>query len=808
MKIKKVECEQFAGVRDREIVFDDGLNIIVGENESGKSTMADLIYRLLFQRVKLDGRTDAEFMDLYFPKKVSGPEGDCIDGALRFETVSGSYRIVKEWERGAGNCKLTTPDGTVIRSADEIGKILQDELGYGEGVWGEVVFASQKRQQKMVECILQDLQAKKKSAEPGTIRKDLAAVITQAVMETGGVSLDRLETKLKEKLADYQSHWDFSADLPEGGVKRGIRNEWKKEVGQILQAYYARERLTQAQNDAEAAEKKVESCKAKIMEVSGEKKAAEGKRENFRQYKSVLEQRRLLQGQINTLRVNLSEQESALKNWPEIEKAIKASLELRQKQEYARIRELFLKAEKIQSDCAAKENQLQAMSPIDPEEIKTVQNLLRRQTRLEGQITGLNLVAKIRRLGDVPVEIRSAANGLPLAAQGGELAITEAVEISVPGIMEMQLMPRGINLDAVKGELEEIGIQISDIFKKYRVESLEELQEKSGEYDRLGAEVSDLKQRLALQLGSLTWEELQEQNAQMQDAHMPADIPTAAEVNLQIESLCKNVSIDRFIGEKEGLKRQYEEKYVSIDRLSDAIVKLRQQIRENEDKLDTVREVPEEYRTIEDPDRYDSRLCEKIEELEEELAALRDDLGAAERKLGEKSAEEYSEELEKAKADFEEKKAVCAHWEHIYQVFLQVKEEAKGNPMRDIEEKFREYLSLISDGGVSLASPIDDQMTVKLASGNHALTYEILSNGTKDTISLAFRLAVLEHLFPNGGGLAVFDDPFTDMDPKRVEQSCRLIQKYAENNQVIFITCDTKYQQMLSGHVISVCKEP
>lgn len=146
-------------------------------------------------------------------------------------------------------------------------------------------------------------------------------------------------------------------------------------------------------------------------------------------------------------------------------------------------------------------------------------------------------------------------------------------------------------------------------------------------------------------------------------------------------------------------------------------------------------------------------------------------------------------------------KAELRHWLHIYDVFCNLKEQVGGNPVEDIELKFREYMDIITQGRLKLDA-MDDKLNVRLASGQYALSYDILSEGTKDTISLAFRLAMLEHLYPKGNGLAIFDDPFTDMDNDRAIKACKLIQKFAENNQVIFITCNSKYKDYLDGNVI------
>jgi hypothetical protein len=366
--------------------------------------------------------------------------------------------------------------------------------------------------------------------------------------------------------------------------------------------------------------------------------------------------------------------------------------------------------------------------------------------------------------------------------------------------MEMSLIPQGVDLDRVKSAIREAEDGIKVFHEKYNVSSLEELQKQADIYRDKKQKVDSLELELKKIIGDKGWEELAAENK-----NVPDTIESVQEIELKINRLCGSASIDKFIGGNEALLSGYVSKYVSMEELQKSVKNLEEEKENSEKQLDSLDNVPEKFADIKNPEAYAAQLQDEIDDCETNLDKHNDLLREAERKLGEKSAEEYLEELQQKEAELEARKTEYVHWKNIYDVFLRLKEKTAGNPIEDIEEKFREYLELISEGGLKLNS-IDEQLSVKLASGNHELTYDILSDGTKDTIGLAFRLAMLEHLYPEGDGLAVFDDPFTDMDSRRVEEACKLVQKFAENNQVIFITCDEKYQKFLQGNVIQLMK--
>ena len=797
MKINRIACDQFAGLTDRDMRFSDGLNLVIGDNETGKSTMIDLIYQLFFRGSKLNRRSDAEFIRRYFPRKVSGVEGDVVDGTITYETEEGTFRLKKEWDGGEGSCRLTLPDGTSIKDPERIGQVLKGQLEYREGVYGEIVFASRKRRQLAVRSIMEKLG--RKSSDLSEAREDLTSVLARASLETGGVSIDLIGKKIREKLDLLGGRWDAEADAPEGGRKRAsYKDRWTKGTGALAEAYYAADEIRTRQLEEEQAERAVDRESGRIRELKDQRKAADEQKKTFLRYSGTIGQIRLLEREIEAADRQAAEYEQTLKRWPKVTRNLEYARSLKAEFTQTLAMERYSEVKKAREAWLAEKEELSKLHKVDAADVRQADLLTRRIEREEGRLRGMNLSARIRKLGEADVKIIRSASGREILTEDGQLDITEAVRILIPGVAEVDLMPKGTDAEEVTKTAAKLRGERKEIYDRYGVGSPEELHDLAAAYDGASSLLERLKMRYDSALGKDAWEDLESAALKV-----PEGTRSLTEVRSSILELCGSASLDTFIGSCQAALDEYIRKYESPDRL----LSLARENLNNRDKcrqkIKAAGDVPDMLRDIADPESYGRQLQDRIDGIDSRIDTCEASLREAERALGEKSSEEYSEELSAQERELGELKEEYRRWLHIQAVFEEMKSETGGRCGDDIADSFRRYLGLITRGTLQLTG-MDGQLSASLSSGQHALSYDTLSDGTRDTVSLAFRLAMLEHIFPEGDGIAVFDDPFTDMDPGRVKEACALIEEFAKKNQVIFVTCDGKYADYLKGHVITL----
>lgn len=94
MFIKEIYIKNFGGISNKHIDLENGLNIIYGENESGKSTIFDFIYAMLFG---LDiQRGKASKNDMY-RKYEPWDNPAFFAGIIRFETGGKTFRLERNF---------------------------------------------------------------------------------------------------------------------------------------------------------------------------------------------------------------------------------------------------------------------------------------------------------------------------------------------------------------------------------------------------------------------------------------------------------------------------------------------------------------------------------------------------------------------------------------------------------------------------------------------------------------------------------------------------------------------------------------
>ena len=788
MKITNVSCMQFAGVRGRHVSFTDGINVIYGKNESGKSTLVNLICRTLFQKAKLDRRSDREFFELYFPSgRKGGIAGDFVDGTVTFETEKGIYTLSKEW--GADpRCTLSTPDG-IIRDQGKIEEILKEVLLYGEGVYSELLFTSQRNSDVSLQTILD-------AARKTEAKQEIADAVSQAFAESDGISVDAIEQAVKAKIDEIAGkHWDFEREMP---VRKAGR--WASGLGEILKAYYELEDARKALDEISDLERKADQAASAYTDADADARIAEEAYHRFHTFASRLSVQSERKKTIQRIDRELEKITQVLLRWPRLDEALEKARLLQGEMADRKVLDTWKLVQDLQAEVSDEDREVCGQPKPEAAEFATVKKAQGEIAALENSLCGMNLMATVELLGGRTIRVTSLRTDEAVDISQGLAKLKEAVKIEIPDVMVMQLSPADVDVDCITEEIGKKRQIIREIFAKYRVETLEALEAYAQSIETARAKIESVNSRIANVLDGGSAEALEERCGRLPSVHR-----TREAIERDALAVCGGVDIATFITRARTVIDGYAAEYGSINDLKARAFDLDMERRQAQEAVAGVENIPVEYQGITDPETHLRELHESWK-LKQSLreAALTEKTSAASKLDAYQQAhpEACRETVEQAERRLEQIRSLLNHWRHIEAVFQAQKEKLHNNPMQDIADRFAHYLGVISGGKVSSEFPDPDKLNMHIYSDERLLDYGKLSEGTKETVALAFRLAVLDHLFPNGGGVIVLDDPFTDMDGERTAQSCALIKECAKRHQVIFLTCREDCLDALEGNRI------
>lgn len=790
MKITNVSCSQFAGIKERDVSFDDGINVVFGKNESGKSTLVELISRTLFQNVRLDKRKDKAFISDYFPseRRDGSEKGDYIDGKLTFSSSKGRFMLSKEWGSDS-RCVLTVPSGDKIRDQKKIDSILQEELLYGEGVYSEILMSSRSAAEAALKTIL----------DPSVntdAKKEIVDAASKAFLETGGVSIDEIGEAIDQKIAVIEGkHWDRLRSVP---AKKQGGGDWAVGLGEIHKAYYAMIKAKSELDEINELQNRADKAAALLKAANESTKEAEEQLERFNEFFEALNLRSRDKKELARVSADLKRATDALSDWPEkndlLDKAHALYKEMQDRElldKYESVKTLADKIDELKSRVGGRS------CPTDTE-IRQVRTAQRKAAELENKLCGMNISAAVKLFGDNEIIVRSVRTGELVDISNGKAELTEAVTIAVPGVMEMQLSPADVDVDMINKKTAEQKEIIENVFTKHSVKTSEELEELAKELKELGNEIGRTEERLVFRLGDDLLDDLASKAGAVSGRIRPKQ-----DIAADIRAVCGGRELSRFIAEAETITKRYTDEYGSIIELKGNCFELYKRKDELESSLQNSADIPVEY-VSKDPEAYRKELIGSVEKQRSLKEAAVFEKSAAFARTEGHSLPDTQAKYEAAERVFAEQKTLLDHWVHIKSVYEEKKQSIDNDPLSDIGQSFAKYLAMISDNKVGSELPESGRLDMNIYSSDSLVDYSKLSEGTKETVSLAFRLAVLDHLFPDGGGMIVFDDPFANMDSERTARSCELVNECAKKNQVIFLTCSESYIDLLGGNLIRI----
>ncbi|MDV3429009.1 MAG: AAA family ATPase [Bacillota bacterium] len=803
MFIKKYSCQRFAGLKDKRIDLKQGLNVILGPNEAGKSTIVDGIYSTIFKNVRLDKRKDKDFINRYMPF----PEGDFIDGLVQIEQDGKQYTIEREW--GAEpKVILKTPQGDIVKKEESIRELMGNIFIHGEGTYSSIVFAKQRELKETIRNILTSQETK----------STISNILRRTVMEMDKVPVDKLKDKLENEIDSLSKRWDINNSRPEGG--RGISNPYKTGVGDVLRSYYEKEMIRDYMEKAEKAEAEFEQvCNSlKVLKAGIDSKTAEinelSKPEN-----DILK-RAILTPEIETLKERSKEISEINKIWPvkeyileqkknELKDLNDKKINLTSEKEMAKklldkevILSKITKIEEIENRIKENKDLIAKIPKVTEEDIRELDSLYEKMLFIEAKMNAGLMLGSIKssNLKDIwitkDLEDKKKIEGNLDFKAGGFIKIQSGDRF------ELQIKSGDMDFDGLRYQHSKNRSEFDSLLKKLGVNDKEQAKLNKKEYDKLNNDINVSKAEINAILAGDDFQDLKERQ---QELNAVGEGRSLEEIDKDINALdLKVMDIKVEISSTENTLKDWSSKYGSKEKLLEKLVDIKAEQGGKEKELENLASLPDKFKTVEEYKKSISDLRKRNEENKTEYDNLRDDYFDAEKELPDTSYEELSQQFKEKEKEFENFKNRLEKLIKIKSAFDKTIDDMDKDTFKPLAESFSKYLLIVTLGKYKIEN-IDDSFNLELKNmSDNIMPLDLLSAGTYDSAALALRLSLLEYIIGKNNGFIILDDCLVDLDPERKEKAIELILEYSQENQVIFTTCSPETAKMLGGNIINI----
>lgn len=804
MILQKVRLFPFGGIRERSVEFSPGLNVLLGDNEAGKSTLVSAIFAVLFfsSGQRKNSSEWKDYLALYLPY----PHGDTMQVSLTFNCALGKEHFL---ERAWGELKkdrLMLPDGSEVNNPERIASLLSSHLQYGRGTYENVFMARQMELLQTVE------QLRTNSEATGSI----AETLRNLVLQSGGISLEAMEETLQAEKDELLKLWDLARDTPQKG--RDIDNPYKKGVGKILAAYYEVEGLKRKIRDGSTLETKVESLTEQLKELTREqKKELEPLLESMEKIEGAIQRRAVLEPKLALLQEKEKTMRQLNTRWPQMverEKNLRAGLADKAKRRVAlekelqeakaaieshSRRELFQKVKPLVEAWELKNKELQELPQIKQTDINMLDKMNGRINQLEATLKAMKLQGHMVSARPMQLEIISGVS------EAEQVTVQQEYSFEAEGRVFLQGEEWTLEIRSGQGNVLKIIDEIEKT-KNAHQKKLGELSVQTEEEARQIVEKRTEKEkslnRLRTQLETLLKNTTYKKLATEIDRLGPEQSVRNPEL---IGEELKEAAVDeksfaRELKDVETQLKAWEKEFGSYEKVVDGLVDLRAQSLQVEKELETLTPLPPEW---ESPGAFMQGLQEtraKSKTLRETIYSRMRELDQAKNELPEESVEELQERLALSEKKLISLKSRARALKVLEAEFESILEEVGAKTFDPLATSLLKYFAPLTDyryDMVHLEGTIPERIGV--SGGGRELPVSLLSVGTTRGLALALRLAMAEHLRQKGAGFLIMDDPLVDLDPKRKKEAAQVLQNFAKNKQLIITTCDPETANLLGG---------